>query len=307
MPGNEPLRVSAWSIEDVAHWLESLSLSQYTEAFIDAAVDGEFLYDLTDDDLKNTLGVEHRLHRKKILNCVNRLKVAESERDKALSLQMKAGNAGSRMNMPGLQGMVPMGSDANSYLSSSQQIQEQFSIATNDEDGSMQDGNIDEDRRRDMKNQMQAGALNLDDLIPIVRHGKVKKLHDKLKVLPSRPFDASLVRVPYVEDFGTSYVDSYDREIFNMNKTDEHGNSLLIIACQNGHEKVSKYLVEKGANPNHQNKQGQTPGHFAVSYQFYDLSSWLFDPNGGGGDDTIENKFGLTPYDGLDIEEDDDD
>lgn len=50
-----------------------------------------------------------------------------------------------------------------------------------------------------------------------------------------------------------------------------------------------------------QNKQGQTAGHYAVSYQFFDLSEWLFlqDGNGGGTDDTIVNKFGLGPYDGL--------
>lgn len=33
--------------------------------------------------------------------------------------------------------------------------------------------------------------------------------------------------------------------------------------------------------------------------RFYDLLSWLFDPQGGGGDDTIENMYGLGVYDGL--------
>jgi CheY-like chemotaxis protein/pimeloyl-ACP methyl ester carboxylesterase len=81
LPGQEALNVSSWSVEDVSRWLQTMSLGQYSEAFIDAAVDGEFLYDLNDDDLKNTLGVEHRLHRKKILNCVHRLKIAEASRD----------------------------------------------------------------------------------------------------------------------------------------------------------------------------------------------------------------------------------
>merc|ERR1711965_1100639 len=82
MPGDEALKVSAWSVEDVARWLTTLSLGHYREAFIDAAVDGAFLYDLNDDDLKNTLGIEHRLHRKKILNMIARLKAAEAERNK---------------------------------------------------------------------------------------------------------------------------------------------------------------------------------------------------------------------------------
>ena len=28
----------------------------------------------------------------------------------------------------------------------------------------------------------------------------------------------------------------------------------------------------------------------------------LFDPNGGGADDTLENMYGLGPYDGLSVE-----
>jgi hypothetical protein len=36
--------------------LQTLCLGQYREAFVDAAVDGAFLYDLTEDDLKNSLG-----------------------------------------------------------------------------------------------------------------------------------------------------------------------------------------------------------------------------------------------------------
>lgn len=38
-----------------------------------------------------------------------------------------------------------------------------------------------------------------------------------------------------------------------------------------------------------------------MSYQFFELSEWLYlqDGTGAGADDTIENKFGLGPYDGL--------
>lgn len=61
-------------------------MTQYQEAFIAAAVDGAFLYDLNDDDLKSSLGVEHRLHRKKILNSIGRLKAAEAERVRPVAL-----------------------------------------------------------------------------------------------------------------------------------------------------------------------------------------------------------------------------
>jgi hypothetical protein len=84
MPGQEATRVSAWSVQDVAKWLNTLCLGQYAEAFIDAAIDGQFLYDLDDEDLENSLGIEHRLHRKKILGAVRNLKAAEIEADKKL-------------------------------------------------------------------------------------------------------------------------------------------------------------------------------------------------------------------------------
>ncbi len=60
-------------------------------------------------------------------------------------------------------------------------------------------------------------------------------------------------------------------------------------------------LIEKGANPNHQNREGQTAGHFANAYGFYDFLAYLFEPapEGGGADDSIANRFGLTAYDGM--------
>lgn len=110
-----------------------------------------------------------------------------------------------------------------------------------------------------------------------------------------------LIQAAFVADFGTVYVSGYERLIFHINKVDEYGNTLLLYACQNGNAKIAKFLANKGANLNHQNKQGQTAAHYAIAYQFFDLSAWLFE---NGADDTIENKFGLTPYDGLNSAED---
>jgi ankyrin repeat protein len=139
-------------------------------------------------------------------------------------------------------------------------------------------------------------AVPVEELFSMARHAKFPQLKDALDVLPSKPFDKSCVQARYVAGHGTLYTEAYQRLPFHVNKSDEHGNSLLSLACQNGNLKLAKFLCSKGANPNHQNKNGQTPGHFAVAYQFFDLSHWLF---ANGADDQIENKYGLTPYDGL--------
>ena len=139
----------------------------------------------------------------------------------------------------------------------------------------------------------------MDELSRWIRNQKVVAIQDALTALPSQRFDDSCVRVQFVENAGTTYTLEVERKVFHLNTTDEHGNTPMHIAAQNGNVRIAKLLIEKGANPNHQNKQGQTPGHFAVSYQFYDFASWLYNPNGAGGNDLLTNMYGLGPYDGL--------
>ena len=100
----------------------------------------------------------------------------------------------------------------------------------------------------------------------------------------------------FVPEHGTVYVDGYTKLIFHVNKTDDYGNTLLSLAAQNGNMKIAKFLVSKGCNPNHQNILGHTPAHFAIAYQFFEMSQWLFE---NGADDSIENTYGHTPYDGI--------
>lgn len=117
--------------------------------------------------------------------------------------------------------------------------------------------------------------------------------------MESKLFDPAIVRLQFMEGIGTVYVQSVEDSAFHLSKYDEHGNTLMHVAAQNGNLRIAKLLMAKGANPNHQNKQGQTPGHFAVAYQFYDFASWLFDAEGGAGNDLFVNVHGLGPYDGL--------
>ena len=86
---------------------------------------------------------------------------------------------------------------------------------------------------------------------------------------------------------------------------DNSGNTLLLVAAQHGRRRICRLLVAKGANPDHQNAQGHTALHFAMSFRFYELGGWLVarplppppppwlkrngesgdDGGGGGGDD----------------------
>eukprot|EP00981_Chlorochromonas_danica_P008761 scaffold2312_cov165-Ochromonas_danica.AAC.1 len=69
-----PANVRTWTIHDVSRWLDSLSLSQYKEAFLEGSVDGPFLLELREEDLVQVLGIKHKLHVRKILISREKLK-----------------------------------------------------------------------------------------------------------------------------------------------------------------------------------------------------------------------------------------
>lgn len=167
--------------------------------------------------------------------------------------------------------------------------------------------------------------VSLAELVTMVRHSKYSQAKEALDFLQTKRFDPSNIEVSlpismhdcsllkqrycvlqsqYIPDHGTVYVDAYERVAFHINRGSEHNNSLLTIAAQNGNMKLVKYLLSKGANPNHQNDAGQSPAHFAIEYKFFEVSTWLFQ---NGGLDFLENKYGLTPYDGLNSQGGDDD
>lgn len=75
--------VSYWEVDQVVEWLQLLSLGQYEDVFRDASIDGPFLFQLTDDDLLNTLGIEHKLHRKKIIFGISKLRLTQEQMEVA--------------------------------------------------------------------------------------------------------------------------------------------------------------------------------------------------------------------------------
>lgn len=146
-----------------------------------------------------------------------------------------------------------------------------------------------------------------DELATWVRNQKLDMLRDALEFLPTEFFDEDAVLVQFVAEVGTTYgIRPGECSVSLLHRSDAHGNSLLHTAAQNGNLEVARLLLEKGSNPNHQNREGQTAGHFALAYQFYEFATWLFDPSGGKANDLLTNMYGLGPYDGLRRKEADD-
>jgi pimeloyl-ACP methyl ester carboxylesterase/DNA-binding response OmpR family regulator len=304
---HSPVSVESWSISDVSRWLTSISLSQYQSAFQEGAVDGSFLCELTDDDLRNTLGVEHRLHRKKILFSIRCLKnyaneAQISQHQPFTDFQTQTQHFVASSSGQSIQSVM----SPNSTLNSGDDV---FMRGSN---------NVGRNRNNDYPKGSPAKSNSVLDIltpsnrdkpgIPLcdisqlrawVRHQKYENIRDALFHVADAPFHSKNLRLQFVADIGTAYTDHFEREPFNLNRVDEHGNTLMHITAQTGNIRIGKLLVRKGANPNHQNKQGQTPGHFAVAYQFYEFASWLFDEKGGGANDLLTNIFDLGPYDGL--------
>jgi len=263
-----------WKVQDVLEWLSSLGLGQYRDAFRDGAVDGGLLVNLTNDDLLNTLGVEHKLHRKKILLSIEQLRVRNG------------------VSNPSVAPTAPLDDPLGmSFTDESGSVEKLEQI--NGPDSLRSHISIE----KKLSPRIIAPILDIEVVFSWVRHQKFETLQNALQHIPDKQYDEKCTRLQFVEGVGTVYVGAYDKIKFTMNKTDQHGNTMLHVAAQNGNIKLAALLIKKGCNPNHQNKQGNTPGHFAMAYQFYQFATWFFDE--GGGNDLILNCLGMGAYDGI--------
>ncbi len=84
-----------------------------------------------------------------------------------------------------------------------------------------------------------------------------------------------------------------------VDSSDEHGNTLLILAGQQGNKKLCKFLLRRGAYINAQNHAGNTILHYLYEYGHVDLAEYLMRK---GADDSYINADGLTCYEGVKID-----
>jgi hypothetical protein len=91
-------------------------------------------------------------------------------------------------------------------------------------------------------------------------------------------------------------IDALDFHDAEVDCLDEHGNTPLLLAAQQGAKPLCKELLRRAANINHQNYAGCTVLHYAHEYKHTQLAQYL---NEKGADDSLLNKEGLTCYEGL--------
>ena len=89
--------------------------------------------------------------------------------------------------------------------------------------------------------------------------------------------------------------DALDQDVF-IDVKDEHGNTLLLLAAQQGSKRIVKSLLRRGANIHSQNEQGNSVLHYCYEYGHVALAEYL---QSKGADDSLLNKEGLTCYEGL--------
>jgi hypothetical protein len=79
---------------DVAAWLRGLGLEQYAQLFRDNDIDGEILYGMTAEDLKE-LGISSFGHRRRLVNAITALGEARARQPDSTRPRTRSSNPSS--------------------------------------------------------------------------------------------------------------------------------------------------------------------------------------------------------------------
>lgn len=78
---------------------------------------------------------------------------------------------------------------------------------------------------------------------------------------------------------------------------DAHGNTILIVACQNGLKRVAKLALRRGCDIDARNSRGNTALHFCYAYGYGEgLGAYLVSK---GADPAARNDAGFLPHEGI--------
>jgi chromosome segregation ATPase len=68
----------AWKVRDVAAWLATVGLGEYASEFTSSSVDGDMLFELTEEDLEGTLAMGDGAQRRRLLDSIEGLRSASA-------------------------------------------------------------------------------------------------------------------------------------------------------------------------------------------------------------------------------------
>ena len=77
---------------------------------------------------------------------------------------------------------------------------------------------------------------------------------------------------------------------------DAYGNTICLVGGQNGHKRVVKAALRRGADINAVNHRGNSVLHFCFAFGFRELGEYLV---AKGADPNVLNRAGRTCYEGL--------
>lgn len=77
---------------------------------------------------------------------------------------------------------------------------------------------------------------------------------------------------------------------------DDTGNSLFLVAAQNGNLRLLRKMAKRGADVQSTNHSGNSALHYALAYRYSKAAAWLIRH---GAKEDVLNGEGLTPYEGL--------
>ena len=96
-----------------------------------------------------------------------------------------------------------------------------------------------------------------------------------------------------------NFKETFEKYKPNTELIDNDGNSLLNIAVQCDLMKIVKYLLNQGADPNSQNYKLNSPLHYALTHNNFELADILIKY---GANENLKNGEGLTAWQCLNSE-----
>ena len=119
--------------------------------------------------------------------------------------------------------------------------------------------------------------------------------YELLKLIKDKQNIESILRLFILKGEIILFMD-YFNEVYkkiDINSRDEEGNTFLILSVKSGNNRISKMLLEKGANTNIQNYEGNAALHFALSRKNFEMADLL---KVYGAKEDLTNKKGYNPW-----------